>query len=123
MIGHEIHQKRSQADDYRVLDYTSLQPEDTALKMYQFALVAEPYDDKYQGHYLCQDSRHGRTPDAHVEGEDKQRVQNSVEQYCHDGGGHGLLGMAGRAQQGVEAEIDMGNHITGQDYLHVLTGI
>ena len=46
-----------------------------------------------------------------------------LEQHRHDGRRHGLLGMSGGAEQGVEAEVDVGNHVTGQDYLHVLAGI
>ena len=72
---------------------------------------------------LRENRGNGRTTDAEVQAVDEQRVEGGVEQHGQDCGVHRRAGMAGRAQHGVESEVEMGEDVAVENPLHVLAGV
>ena len=91
--------------------------------MQQFVLVAEQLDLPHERHRLGDDGGDGGSPDAHVQTEDEDGVEDGVHQHRSNGGIHGFLRMARRAQQGVQTEIKVGDDIAYQDDLHIVARI
>ena len=72
---------------------------------------------------LRDDCGYGRSFDAEVEAIDEERVKDGVEEHRQYGCRHGRAGMTGRAQDGIEAEIEVGEDVAIENPLHVLTSI
>ena len=72
---------------------------------------------------MCQNGGVCGTLDAHLEGEDEQRVKDGVDDDCSNCGTHCHMRMSCAAQGTVQTEVEVGHHIAIEDDDHVVVGI
>ena len=77
----------------------------------------------YAGYRLGQHRGQGRPPDAHVQGEDEQGVQQDVAHRADEDGFHAHLGEALGGDEGVQAQGQLHEQGAQGINLHILDGI
>ena len=82
-------------------------------------LYHTPASDWRSGGSSCQ----RRAPDAHLETEDEQRVQDGVGRHRKQGKAHRRLRVAGRADDAVKTEIQVCDGVAAGDEDHVVPGV
>ena len=95
------------------------------MEVQQLVLVREDAHLPRERRALAEDGGDSSTTDAQVQapGEDEDGVEDAVEHHRQDGGLHGLVGVAGAAQDGVEAEVEVREDVAEQNPQHVFAGI
>ena len=90
--------------------------------MQEAFLVHEILEGVEQGHQLAQDGGQGGALDTHAQHEDEDGVQDGVGDHREQGEAHGQLRIAGRPYHGVEAEVQVRDHVAQGDDGHVASG-
>ena len=121
----EVHQERAHADGQGILGDAPVDPEDlpAAGEVEELLLVQEEPHRVAKGHELAQDGGERRSPDAHAQREDEDRVQDGVGDDREQGEAHGNLGIAGGPDDTVQAEVQVRDRIAQGDDDHVVPGV
>ena len=83
------------------------------------ALVGKEEERIGKGKKLADHGRQRRSLDAHIQYKDENRVQDGIERHRKERQSHSNLGVSRDADQAVEAEIQVGEHIAQQDNDHI----
>lgn len=120
--GH-LHGEGRDADRQDVPDDPPLEAEIARME----ADDAPPVDEMGHDEDGAGDHRDGRrdggAADAHVENQDKQGVENDIEDGAQHHRDHRLLGIARGPHDGVEVERQVGEEIAGDDDIEVIHGV
>ena len=120
----QIHQERPHANGQGVLGDFPVHPEHLqgAGQVQETVRIQEIPERIAQRHALAQDGGQRRALDTHVQREDEEGVQDGIGGYCKQGEPHGQPRVAGRADNGVEAKIQVRDGIAQGNDGHVVTG-
>ncbi len=120
----EVHQERPHANGQGILGYLPVHPEhlERTGQVQETVRIQEIPKRIAQRHALAQDGGQRRALDAHVQRKDEDGVQNGIGGNCKQGEPHGQLGIAGRADNGVETKIQVRDGIAKGNDGHVVTG-
>ena len=118
-----VHQERREADAEDTADDVGAQRPGVTTHVHNLRRAREDPQLPRQRDALRDDGGDGGTLDAQSETVDEQRVEGGVEQHREDSGKHCRAGMPGGAQDGIEAEVEMGEDVAIENPLHILAGI
>lgn len=121
--GASIDQELRQADEQCVAHNAAVGADGASLEADEVVGLGEKAKLPQQHHGLCRDGGQGGTTDAHVEHEDKQGGEHAVDADGAKGGVHGMSWAVGGAQQGVEAEVEVGDDVAREQHGHEVVGI
>ena len=121
--GAQVDEEGRQSDSERLGHDFAAQAVDAVLEADQFALAAEQAELPEQHERLRHDCGQGSSLYAPTEHVDEERGEHDVAEHRADGGEHGLLGAARRAQKGIQTQVEVCDDVAGKDDVHEVTGI